>query len=522
MKHILLLLTLTIFSIGNSFALIGESQYKIGDIDLSCYALSTSQIFETSTGKVYFEASDGQELLALQNNTILPLANTEGTSRYISFQAENISQDRDTNSSFSHRYNFGDLDTNISREIILSFDEYNTLSSRLNFSHSAKSYTPKYYISEDAVNYSQIFKTDINDFQIQKLKIVFEPHSQDNIREIIKIGELNIERLNTVLEVSGVDSSLPLHLYYQNTCMKTLAQIQVQSEIDDNSQILNPTSLRPNIYYTQKTSDTDSDTIQDLYDNCVNIANSDQTDINQNSIGDVCEFDRDSDGVPDEIDNCRNIANPNQEDSDRDSIGNMCDNCNLYNPSQIDQDNNGVGDTCDSASDFLTQNDDDTDGIVNSRDNCENIANPNQEDSDNDGVGNVCDNCMSYQNSNQLDVDGNGVGDICEDADDDGIESLTDNCPGIANPAQVDSDNDGVGDMCEDDDNDSIIFSNDNCPYLSNRDQRDTDGDNIGDVCDETDDRFLESNKTLFTFLMMSVILIFVGGIFCIARKIQK
>jgi hypothetical protein len=50
--------------------------------------------------------------------------------------------------------------------------------------------------------------------------------------------------------------------------------------------------------------------VKDLYDNCKFQSNSDQVDINQNSIGDACEFDNDSDGVSDEIDTCRNIANP--------------------------------------------------------------------------------------------------------------------------------------------------------------------------------------------------------------------
>ncbi|MDO6738981.1 collagen-binding domain-containing protein, partial [Wenyingzhuangia sp. 2_MG-2023] len=108
-------------------------------------------------------------------------------------------------------------------------------------------------------------------------------------------------------------------------------------------------------------NDADNDGITDDVDNCVNTANPNQEDADNDGIGDACDDDADNDGITDDVDNCVNTANPNQEDADNDGIGDACD------------------------------DDADNDGIVDSVDNCVNTANPNQEDADNDGIGDVCD-----------------------------------------------------------------------------------------------------------------------------------
>ena len=58
--------------------------------------------------------------------------------------------------------------------------------------------------------------------------------------------------------------------------------------------------------------------------------------------------------------------------------------------------------------------DSDSDGVIDSQDNCPNSANANQADGDADGIGNVCDNCPSVANPTQLDTNGDGVGNACE------------------------------------------------------------------------------------------------------------
>jgi hypothetical protein len=89
--------------------------------------------------------------------------------------------------------------------------------------------------------------------------------------------------------------------------------------------------------------DTDGDGVEDVRDNCPNSCNPRQLDANSNGIGDVCDItpgcggcgqpacdllgqcDLDHDGIFDFADNCPNIANPQQLDTDQDSIGDACD-----------------------------------------------------------------------------------------------------------------------------------------------------------------------------------------------------
>ncbi|MDD4530491.1 MAG: thrombospondin type 3 repeat-containing protein [Candidatus Gracilibacteria bacterium] len=268
--------------------------------------------------------------------------------------------------------------------------------------------------------------------------------------------------------------------------------------------------------------DDDGDRIMGARDNCPNISNPDQKDINANGVGDACEFDKDKDNIFDGIDNCINTPNPDQLDDDEDGIGNVCDNCNLYNPNQLDKNNNNIGDICEEAEKYAKEHDTDKDGILDFNDNCKNISNPLQEDIDKDSIGDLCDNCLDIQNTDQKDENKNGKGDICEDSDKDGIDGYQDNCPYEANPLQKDSDNNGVGDVCEDSDKDNITNAKDNCPYNYNIDQSDVDKDGKGDVCDTKDDRYIESNKSFFIGLMISIVAIFGVLIYTTVNRLKK
>ncbi len=73
-----------------------------------------------------------------------------------------------------------------------------------------------------------------------------------------------------------------------------------------------------------KEPDSDNDGVIDKFDNCVNVKNPDQKDIDKNGRGDACD-DFDRDGVINSRDNCPLEPNVAQTDSDRDGLGDVCD-----------------------------------------------------------------------------------------------------------------------------------------------------------------------------------------------------
>ena len=162
--------------------------------------------------------------------------------------------------------------------------------------------------------------------------------------------------------------------------------------------------------------------------------------------------------------------------------------------------------------------DPDGDGVPRGKDNCRDLANPDQLDADRDTIGDACDNCAEVANYNQTDADGDGHGDVCNgmvgavgDGDGDGVDAASDNCYNVENADQKDGDGDGVGDACDncgavansdqldadangagnacstsdgDADGDSIGDDVDNCASAANPDQTDRDRDSVGDDCD--------------------------------------
>lgn len=158
-------------------------------------------------------------------------------------------------------------------------------------------------------------------------------------------------------------------------------------------------------------------------DNCPDVSNTDQNDLDGDGQGDRCDNDDDNDGVPDGEDNCPRHRNVRQLDNDSDGIGNACE-------VSVDDDMDGVPDHIDNC----------RPGAVYPSPSTSARINPDQRDTDSDGIGDVCDG--DDDNDGERDRD-----DACPvtlahelgcymDSDGDGLADLEDPSPSPINPGQ--------------------------------------------------------------------------------------
>ncbi|UCE19790.1 MAG: FG-GAP repeat protein [Gemmatimonadota bacterium] len=105
-------------------------------------------------------------------------------------------------------------------------------------------------------------------------------------------------------------------------------------------------------------TDNDGDGILDDVDNCPITFNPDQTDYDEDGLGDACDPDDDNDGIEDMEDNCPITFNPDQADYDEDGLGDACD---------PDDDNDGIVDSEDACPfEDATAQDANGDGCIDS------------------------------------------------------------------------------------------------------------------------------------------------------------
>ncbi len=280
--------------------------------------------------------------------------------------------------------------------------------------------------------------------------------------------------------------------------------------------------------------DTDGDSIPDPLDNCPNTANLDQSDVDGDGIGDVCDDDADNDGIMNADDNCPTVPNADQADADGDGIGDLCDiECGTFIayeglPVEItdvgtptvtipievtdDIDIRDVNVTLDITHSWisdLTITLESPTGQVVTLVEQECGANANLDATfDDDGAALACgadpaitgtiapDGLLANFNGDpfgaSVSAQGTWILTIADAANLDG---------GSVNSVALEIC--GIGEITPDSDGDGINDILDNCPNDANLDQADNDGDGEGDACDPDDDNdgvLDESDNCPFTY----------------------
>ncbi len=124
--------------------------------------------------------------------------------------------------------------------------------------------------------------------------------------------------------------------------------------------------------------DTDGDGVIQTQDNCPAIANADQSDLDVDGVGDVCDPDMDGDLVDNDIDNCPTVTNADQSDIDGDSFGDSCDS-DMDGDGLSNSQENGLGT-------YMDNPDSDGDGLSDGEEVNLYSTQPLNPDSDGDGL----------------------------------------------------------------------------------------------------------------------------------------
>ena len=368
-------------------------------------------------------------------------------------------------------------------------------------------------------------------------------------------GNLNDEGYDVAVTPTGTIVAMGNHcaggVTSGNACSITLGTSTASSTgnfFSDGSQNGNRYFFATGVHLWAIMGDADGDGVGDADDNCLSTPNTDQSDIDGDLMGDVCDDDIDGDGKLNPADNCDGpevnwnntdvgldmdqdgcLDSTEDTDDDADGISDVADKCSgpafkqqWSSTAANDHDSDGCHDQEEDA-------DDDDDGVEDlAGDDCprgwhnwtsdastdhdsDGCADAGEDaDDDNDGVddldgdANTLDLCrlgeLGWVSDPTNDRDADGCRDATEDQDDDadGVSDASDSCPAGAmewySVPSTDHDGDGCRDLDEDDDDDgdTIEDANDACPmgmtgWISDP-LTDLDGDGCRDSDEDTDD----------------------------------
>ena len=130
----------------------------------------------------------------------------------------------------------------------------------------------------------------------------------------------------TLAYIQGTDADSELWLYGENGLERiTDDAVPDTSPSTDANQVA---WLHGQDVWLLKTAcgeDVDQDSVPNVSDNCPDLYNPNQSDLDGDGAGDTCDPDDDNDAVPDPSDNCDALFNPTQSDLDGDGAGDLCD-----------------------------------------------------------------------------------------------------------------------------------------------------------------------------------------------------
>lgn len=144
----------------------------------------------------------------------------------------------------------------------------------------------------------------------------------------LRIAELKLLQENATRTSSNAIRFLaqPDHSYriYFDSDRLVVPSVGEAGNLSGDQDVLRISSLVSQDNPSYALGDYDADSIPDIRDNCVAVANPNQEDMNNNKRGDACD-DFDRDGVLNSVDKCPDIPDRNQIDTDNDGIGDVCD-----------------------------------------------------------------------------------------------------------------------------------------------------------------------------------------------------